>query len=146
MDPAISTILQTLPNAEISAFTCFLTNINGAISAARANTGDIFAIVVYYRGVCKGDPNLNKAMEVLTDKSVHPRLRKIVTDIIDGFPAQIRPVALSLVDQAFSGKNITVAEANNYIKIIKNMNTATKNAIFKKLPSTKSVLNKKGRS
>jgi len=142
--PPISTILQTLPNAEISAFTCFITNINGAIAAAKANTGDIVKVVSYYQGVCNADPNLNAAMAALTSTTAVTQLQNVATKLSANFPAQIKPVATALIAQATSGKAITVAQATSYVKTIQNMNTATKNAIFAKLPSTKAVLNKAG--
>uniref|UniRef100_A0A914QUZ5 Uncharacterized protein n=1 Tax=Panagrolaimus davidi TaxID=227884 RepID=A0A914QUZ5_9BILA len=144
LDPAISTILQYVPSAELSSFTCFLTNINGAMNAGKANPGDPFAVVTYYKQTCNGDANLNKAMDVLSDSTAQTRLRGVVTNVVNTFPAQIQSIALALIDQAFSGKQITEADANGYVTKVKNLNAATKQALFKKLPALKKVLNKGG--
>uniref|UniRef100_A0AC34FLC1 Uncharacterized protein n=1 Tax=Panagrolaimus sp. ES5 TaxID=591445 RepID=A0AC34FLC1_9BILA len=144
LDPAISTILQYVPSAEISSAACFLTNINGAISAATQNPNDPFYVVTYYRQTCNSDANLNKAMDVLADKTAQTRLRGVVVSIVNTMPAQIQSIALALIDRSMTGKNLTQAEAQSYVTKVKNLNTATKQAIFKKLPVLKKVLNKNG--
>uniref|UniRef100_A0A914Z3H5 Uncharacterized protein n=1 Tax=Panagrolaimus superbus TaxID=310955 RepID=A0A914Z3H5_9BILA len=112
------------------------------MTAASQNSGDPFYVVTYYKQTCNGDANLNKAMEVLTDKTAQTRLRGVVTNIVNTMPTQIQSIALALIDQSFSGKIVTQAEAQGYVTKIKNLNTATKTAIFKKLPILKKVLNK----
>jgi hypothetical protein len=142
LDPAISTILQFVPSAEISSLSCFLTNINGAITAVQQNPADPFYIVTYYKQTCNGDPNLNKAMEVLTDKTAQNRLFFVVTNIANNFPPQLQSIALALLNLGFAGKTVTQVEAQGFVTKIKNLSTGTKQTIFKKLPVLKKVMAK----
>uniref|UniRef100_A0A914Y5P4 Uncharacterized protein n=1 Tax=Panagrolaimus superbus TaxID=310955 RepID=A0A914Y5P4_9BILA len=75
------------------------------MTAASQNSGDPFYVVTYYKQTCNSDANLNKAMEVLTDKTAQTRLRGVVTNIVNTMPTQIQSIALALIDQSFSGES-----------------------------------------
>ena len=146
MDPAISVIAQNVPNANASAYMCFFKSMYAARGAAAANPTDFFATAKYFKDLCKDDANLVKALEAFTDEAAKPRLRKIVTNFISQFPAQIRVLSLAFIDRYYLGVNISPADTTKYISILKNLKPATKNAIFSKFPSAKKVLNAKVKS
>uniref|UniRef100_A0A914NZG2 Uncharacterized protein n=1 Tax=Panagrolaimus davidi TaxID=227884 RepID=A0A914NZG2_9BILA len=84
-------------------------------------------------------------MEVLTDKTAQTRLFSVVTNIANTFPPQLQSIALALLNLGISGKTVTQAEAQGYVTKIKNLSTATKQTIFKKLPVLKKVMAKGGK-
>ena len=144
VDPSLTTALMYAPNANVDGLLCLVYNFKEAVGIIRNNLGDVFSVVTYYQGKCKTDPNLNKALAALADKTAQQRLKVVAQNIINGLPKQVASLATDALNQFFSNNDITVSHAKQFATRIKKLNADTKQTVIAKLPSTKSFFNAKG--